>query len=110
MWNRLRGRLRPAAPAEPVDLDLVQQVVLLTLRRFGPQPYSRLAAEVGASRPATPAEITSGILKLESAGMIARTSEPDLRQADRRYRLTKRGRRISRFIPPEPRSVLSFRI
>ena len=111
MLKRLLQRLRqPRQPVEPVDLDLVQQLVLLTLARFGPQPYSRLAAEVSATRPATPAEITSGILKLETAAVIERAADPSVRQSDRRYALTKRGRKFLPYIPTEPRSVLSFRI
>src|SRR5262245_46894927 len=107
--ERVLARIRAARqPAEPVDLDLVQQIVLLTLHRSGPQPYARLAAEVGSTRPATPAEITGGILKLETAGVIERAATPGVRQSDRRYALTKRGRRFIAFIPAEPRSVLSF--
>jgi DNA-binding MarR family transcriptional regulator len=109
--RRMFGLLRRSHQRiEPVDLDLVQQLALLTLDRFGPQPYSRLAAEISATRPTTPAEITSGILKLETAGVIERAAEPGVRQSDRRYRLTRRGRRFLPYIPPEPRSVLSFRI
>lgn len=111
MLKRLLHWLRQARQApSPVDLDLVQQIVLLTLERFGPQPYSRLAAEVNATRPATPAEITGGILKLETAGVIERATDPAVRQSDRRYALTKRGRRFLPYIPKEPRSVLCFRI
>jgi DNA-binding MarR family transcriptional regulator len=111
VFERLLTRVRAARqPAEPVDLDLVQQLVLLTLHRFGPQAYARLAAEVSATRPATPAEITSGILKLETAGVIERAAVAGVRQSERRYSLTRRGRRFITFIPAEPRSVLSFRI
>lgn len=107
----LLGRLRPARqPLAPVELDLVQQLAVLTLARFGPQPYSRLAAEISATRPAAPAEIVNGILKLETAGVIERVAESAVRQSDRRYRLTRRGRGFVRFIPAEPRSVLEFRI
>ena len=110
-WSRLIERLKRARPvSEPVELDLVQQIALLTLSRFGPQPYSRIAAEIGATRPATPAEVVSGLLKLEGAGVIERVAEPGVRQSDRRYRLTKRGRRFLPYIPAEPRSVLEFHI
>ena len=105
--QRLRG-LRQRRP--PVELNLVQQLALLTLHRFGPQPYSRIAAEVSATRPATPAEIVNGLLKLETAGVIERWNEPGVNQSNRRYRLTKRGRRFLPFIPAEPRSVLEFHI
>ena len=91
---------------EPVELDLVQQLALRTLARFGPQPYARLAAEISAVRRATPAEITAGLLKLESAGVIEREQAP----AGRRYALTRRGRRFLPYIPEQPRSVLQFYI
>jgi DNA-binding MarR family transcriptional regulator len=116
-WNmtrwprRLVGIIRrPRARPEPVSLDLVQQIAVLTLARFGPRPYSRIAAEVSATRGATPAEITSGVLKLEAAGVIERVAEAGVSQSNRRYRLTRRGRRIARYIPTEPRSVLEFHI
>lgn len=99
-------RQRPA----PVELDLVQQLAVLTLGRFGPQPYSRIAAEISATRAATPAEIVNGILKLETAGVIQRAGEPGVSQSNRRYRLTRRGRKFLPFIPVEPRSVLEFHI
>ncbi|MBI2762073.1 MAG: hypothetical protein HYX51_11685 [Chloroflexi bacterium] len=95
---------------EPVELDLVQQIAVLTLARFGPQPYSRIAAEIDATRAATPAEIVSGVLKLEAAAVIERLAEPGISQANRRYRLTRRGKRFVRYIPTEPRNVLQFYI
>ena len=110
-WEQLLARIRLARRRpEPVELDLVQQLALLTLSRFGPQPYSRIAAEISATRPATPAEIVNGVLKLETAGVIERASEPGVAQSNRRYRLTKRGKKFIPFIPREPRSVLEFRI
>jgi hypothetical protein len=110
-WQWLRERLGSGgtAPAS-VELDLVQQIAVLTLSRFGPQPFTRIADEVSATRPATPAEIVSGLLKLETAGVIERFAEPGVSQGDRRYRLTRRGRRFLPYIPREPRSVLEFHI
>lgn len=111
VWLRVVARLREARRRpEPVELDLVQQLAVRMLARFGPQPYARIAAEVTATRPARPADIVNGLLKLESAGVIERMSGADVAQPDRRYKLTRRGRRIVRFIPPEPRSLLEFHI
>jgi DNA-binding PadR family transcriptional regulator len=108
-WTRLIGRLRRVRQTPvPVEVDLVQQIALLMLARFGPQPYTRIAAEVTATRPATPAEVVNGLLKLESAGVIERAAEAGVSQPNRRYRLTRRGRRIVRYIPPDPRSALEF--
>ncbi len=108
---RLIERLRQARQRpEPVELDLVQQLTVLMLARFGPQPYSRIAAEISATRPATPAEIVNGLLKLETAGVIERAAEPGVSQSNRRYRLTRRGRKFLPFIPHDPRSVLEFHI
>jgi hypothetical protein len=126
-WERWLSRLRPR-PVEPVELDPVQQLTVRALGRFGPLPFSRVAAEVTATRPATPADVVSGLLRLEAAGIIERlppgrpappTSLPLAGQElegragrgdDRRYRLTRRGRRIARYIPAEPRSVRQFSI
>jgi hypothetical protein len=126
-WERWLDRLR-RRPTEAVALDPLQQLAVRALARFGPLPYSRLAAEVTAARPATPADVVSGLLRLEAAGIIERlppgrpappTSLPlagqelDVRAGrgdDRRYRLTRRGRRIARYIPAEPRSVRQFSI
>jgi hypothetical protein len=109
-----------------VELDPLQQLVVRALARFGPLPYSRLATEVTATRAATPADVVSGLLRLEAVGIIERLTpgrpapptvlpltEPEARAGqadDRRYRLTRRGRRIARFIPAEPRSVIRFSI
>ena len=110
-WEQLLARIRRARRRpEPVALDLVQQLALLTLSRFGPQPYSRIAAEITATRPATPAEIVNGILTLETAGVIERAAELGVSQSNRKYRLTKRGKKFLPFIPTDPRSVLEFHI
>jgi DNA-binding MarR family transcriptional regulator len=111
VWRRLMQRVRQARRRpQPVELDLVQQLTVLTLARFGPQPYARIAAEISAIRPATPAEIVNGVLKLETAGVIERLAEKGVSQSNRRYALTRRGRRFVPFIPTEPRSVLEFHI
>lgn len=111
LWARLISAVRhDRRPPRAVELDLVQQLSLLALARFGPLPYTRIAAEVISARRATPAEIVNGLLKLETAGVIERALEPGVRQGDRRYCLTKRGRRFLPFIPKEPRSVIEFHI
>lgn len=114
-WARWLGRLR-RRPSEPVELDPLQQLVVRALARFGPLPYSRLAAEVAATRTATPADLVSGVLRLEAAGIIERLAstppgrKSGARRDGQRYRLTRRGRRIARVIPAEPRSVMGFSI
>jgi DNA-binding MarR family transcriptional regulator len=94
--------------AGAVDLDLHQQIAMLALKRFGPCSYSRLQAEVEAVRPATQAQIVNAILSMEAAGVIERLHERDTPQAQRRYVLTRRGRRIARWVPAEPRSAMAF--
>lgn len=109
--RRLVARMRSArTPAEPVSLDLVQQLALRALDRWGPLPYARIAEEVTAVRSPTPAEIVNGLLRLETAGIIARNEDRELRPGDRRYVLTRRGRRFIRYIPADPRSALEFYI
>ena len=103
--NRLLRR--PAHP-EPVELDLHQQLAVLALKRFGPCSFSRLFAEVGAIRPTTQAEMVNALLKMETAGVIERLAEPGTAQAQRRYALTRRGKRITRWIPDQPRSAMAF--
>ena len=99
---------RPSKPRAPVELDLHQQLALLTLARFGPCSFNRLFAEVSATRRTTQAELVNGVLKLEAAAVIERLAESNLTQSQRRYSLTRRGRRIARFIPREPRSAMEF--
>ena len=100
--------LRRGPPPTPVELDLHQQLALLTLARFGPSTFNRLYAEVSAIRPTTQAEMANAVLKLEAAGVIERHAEPNTAQAQRRYTLTRRGKRVSRYIPREPRSAIEF--
>jgi hypothetical protein len=45
---------------------------------------------------------------MEAAGVIERLAEPGTAQAQRRYALTRRARRILRYIPREPRSAMEF--
>lgn len=109
LMARLRGLLPARAPATAVDLSPSQQIVLLALRRSGPRPYAALAREIAAQRfYAPPADAASGILTLERAGLIVRMGEDDPSPAGRRYRLSRRGRKALRVIPPEPRSVMQL--
>ena len=85
-----------------------QQFAVLTLQRFGPCDFSRLYAEVGAIRPTTQAEMVNAVLKMEAAGVIERLAEKGTAQAQRRYVLTRRGKRLARWIPAQPRSVIEF--
>ena len=93
-------------PREPVELDVHQQIILLTLARFGPRAFNDLFAEAAAIRRTTQAEMANAALKLQAADLIARLEEPGITQAQRRYALTKRGKRISRILPREPKSTL----
>ncbi len=106
-----RERLRRLLPGRTkriaVDLSPAQQIMLLALRRGGPQPYATLAGQVEVRRfYAPPADMVNGILTLESAGLIERLAAPGVQQAERRYRLTSRGRKALRGVQGEPRSVI----
>jgi DNA-binding MarR family transcriptional regulator len=103
-------RLFRRAPPTPVELDLHQQHALLTMARFGPCSFNRLFAEVSAIRPTTQAEMVNAVLKMEAADVIERLQEPGTAQAQRRYKLTRRARRILHYIPREPRSAMEFYI
>jgi len=97
-------------PPTPVELDLHQQWALLTLARFGPRTFNQLYDEVRVIRPTTQAEMVNAVLKLETAAVIERLEEPGTAQPQRRYALTRRGRRILRYVPREPRSAMEFYI
>jgi DNA-binding MarR family transcriptional regulator len=103
--RRIVGR---EAVRTPVDLDVHQQLAMLTLARFGPCSYNRLYADVSAIRRTTPADMANAVLTMEAAGVIERLAELNTAQAQRRYALTKRGRRIARYIPQEPKSAMQF--
>ncbi len=105
-WLRLLLRQQRRA-AIIVDLDPNQQLALRALYRFGPLPYERLAADVTAARRAAPADIVGGLLRLEAASLIVRPDPGDrIPGPDRSYRLTPAGRRVAKWLPAEPRSVL----
>ncbi|MGH2587180.1 MAG: hypothetical protein ACRDJE_19880 [Dehalococcoidia bacterium] len=106
-WLNRLFRRRSASPAS-VELDLHQQFALLTLARFGPCSFNRLYAEVSAIRPATQAEMVNAVLKMEAAVVIERLAETNVAQPQRRYTLTRRGKRITRYIPRDPRSAMEF--
>jgi DNA-binding MarR family transcriptional regulator len=99
------ARLFRRTPPAPVELDVHQQLVLLTLVRFGPYSFDQLFAEAGAIRRTTPADMANAVLKLEAAAVIERLAEEGRSQAQRRYALTRRGKRIARILPHEPKST-----
>ena len=105
-WRRILRRTqgKPAA----VELDLHQQLAVRTLARFGPCSFNRLYDEVRAIRPTTQAEMANAILKMDAAGIIQRPPEPSTPHAQRRYILTRRGKRVARYIPSDPRSAIEF--
>jgi DNA-binding MarR family transcriptional regulator len=94
--------------AGAIELDRHQQIAVLALKRFGPCSYRRLQAEVEAVRPATQAPIVNAILTMEAAGVSERLRDQTRPQAQRRYVLLRRGRRIARCVPAEPRSAMAF--
>jgi DNA-binding MarR family transcriptional regulator len=104
------ARLFRRTSPTPVELDLHQQLALLTMARFGPCSFNRLFEEVSVIRATTQAEMVNAVLKMETAGVIERQNEPNTAQAQRRYRLTRRARRILSYIPREPRSAMEFYI
>ena len=104
------SRLFRRTPPAPVELDLHQQLALLTMVRFGPCSFNRLFEEASAIRATTQAEMVNAVLKMEAAGVIERLAEAGTAQAQRRYTLTRRARRILRYIPREPRSAMEFYI
>lgn len=90
-----------------VELTPGQQVLLLALSRSGALTFSRLAAELRAARSfVDEGEATNALLALQSGDVIERVAQPGVSQANRPYRLTKRGRAITRLLPPEPRSTM----
>ena len=104
------SRLFRRTPPAPVELDLHQQLALLTMARFGPCSFNRLFEEVSAIRATTQAEMVTAVLTMEAAGVIERLAEEGAAQPQRRYKLTRRARRILRYIPREPRSAMEFYI
>jgi hypothetical protein len=91
-----------------VELDLHQQLALLAIKRFGPRTFEQLLAEVGATRPTTQAEMANAVLKMEAGGVIDRPAASGTPHAQRPYVLTRRGKRILRYIPSAPRSAIEF--
>jgi len=99
-------RLFHRRPREPVELDVHQQLILLTLARFAPCSFNRLFEEAAAIRRTTQADMANAVLRLQADEVIERLEEPGVAQAQRRYTLTKRGRRIARMLPREPKSAM----
>ena len=107
----LAGRVCAAAlPRESAayDLDVNDQWLLLTLRRFGPSTFRRLHAELEALRAATPAHATESLLKLEGLGLIERLRPPGIMADEPRFGLRRAGRAVVQNIPAAPRSPTTF--
>lgn len=86
------------------DLDLVDQWTVLTLQRFGDCSYRRVAAELAGIRGSTPAEAYTCLVKLENLALIERIAATELMVQERRFRLTRAGRRLAKLMPAAPRS------
>jgi hypothetical protein len=91
-----------------LDLDVLDQWLVVTLARFGPCTYRRLEAELGAIRAAAPAEVVEALLKLEQLSLVQRNEPSGLMLEERRFALSRLGRRLSRLLPAEPRSPTIF--
>lgn len=98
----------PSRTRGPVELDVHQQLAARALRRFGPCSFARLCAEVDVVRPVTPAQMVQALFAMESAGVIERVAERGGTPTQSHYALTRRGRRLARWIPAEPRSAMAF--
>lgn len=92
----------------PIELDLVQQWVVLTLLRFGACDFARLQAEVEAIRGAKPAEMVMAIMNLEQENVVERLNGRRQSRLTGVFRLTSRGRRAGRHIPRPPRSPVTI--
>ncbi len=90
------------------DLDVLDQWLVATLNRFGACTYRRLEAELAAIRAATPAEVVEALLKLEQLGLLQRSEPAGLMVEERRFALTRAGKRLAGLLPSEPRSPTIF--
>ncbi len=104
--RRLRKRLRPQPIA--IELDVVEQLILRYLLRFGAAPATDLRDEVLATRrTAAEQQVRLSLIRLESLRLIERDTSPVLAvEGGRVYRLTRDGKRLRKVIAGEPVSSI----
>lgn len=108
----LLARLRRRREPIDIELDVVEQLILLHLRRFKAAYALDLRDEVLATRrTAAEQQVRLSLIRLESLRLIQRddTVAPDLDTAHdrgRRYAITSDGRRLARILPTPPRSSI----
>ena len=102
-----------------VELDVVEQLILVHLLRFGSGLQQDLRDEVLLSRrTANEMQVRLSLIRLESLRLIER--EPEEPEQDggtarpgiggRRYRITRDGKRLRRAIPADPRSAIQTHV
>jgi hypothetical protein len=115
--RRAWKRLRP----DPIDveLDVVEQLIMVHLLRFGSGLQQDLRDHVLLSRrTANEMQVRLSLIRLESLRLIERDPEdPELGggtarpgAGGRRYRITRDGKRLRRVIPADPRSAIQTHV
>ena len=88
-----------------IELDVVEQILLNHLIRYGTAPALDLMQEVISTRPtANEEQVHLSLIRLDSLRLIAMDTMPEL-NADgrgRRYTITKDGKRLRRVLQSSP--------
>ena len=104
----LQSRVRPERIV--VVLDVVEQIILLHLYRTGEALEVDIRAVVDAAgRVLLPGQVRVALLRMESMGLIVRTSG-DAEGSAPRFQATARGRRLRKAIRVPAQSAIITRV
>lgn len=104
----LKSALTRGPSGESVTLRPTDQIAMLYLLRFGKVTAEDLHRELSATRGADDTETGETIVRLLTEQLVEARYLPEEGTAAITYVITKRGSRLKRRIPPEPRSVTEF--
>lgn len=81
---------------------------MLILARREPATFVVLREEIAAQQPAAPRDVLTALLTLEDLHLVSRLLPEGRDDGGRRFARTHLGRKLTRSLPPEPRSPTTF--
>jgi hypothetical protein len=107
--NSLRQLLRSRKQQKTIELQPLHQRLLHCLGKFGPTSFDRLSTYATVEHPAPAGEVLLALVKLEHDGLVNRLQGSGENRASSTYRLSDRGKRVERWLPPQSSSSIDIR-
>jgi hypothetical protein len=86
----------------------MEQLALAYLLRFGRGTMESVQQEVSSVRPASHTDVGLALVRLTTAGLVESRLTLAEERGETAYFPTKKGERLRRRIPAEPKTVIEF--